>query len=163
MPLDTPWDDGIYRCVKCNSTEFKYYPFCGFCGAKQPSKARSQALGYTQSLTTIGGLQELATAIAGFNGFAVRLWEYCVTHRRLRLHFYRTGDNKMVLTCSGTSEIHLSTVAWVPDLDIRVETIEDKTTYFVYDRTHEYFIRSEDIVAHLGVDSAFLGDGLCPR
>ena len=164
MPYGIPWNEieTIYPCTKCGYESFLYTPFCANCGAEQPTEARKQAIGCSRPVTAKREPSEIQSALDEFNGFAVRLWSYGVSHAELQLHFYKTGDHRMLLMCADTDQISLNTYAWVADLELTVNPGDYGDRYTIRDRKLDYFVECGMIVAYFGFDSSFCGDGICP-
>ena len=163
MPYGIPWTDAeaIYSCVKCGYEEHYWTPFCCSCGAEQPSENRAHAIGSARKVTRTREPDEIQTALDDFNGFAVRLWSYGVSHCELQLHFYKTGKHRMILMCGGTDDMHLPTSAWKADLELVVEPGEYGDVHVVRDRQLGHFVQCRFTIAYLGFDSSFCGDGIC--
>ncbi|WP_372722425.1 hypothetical protein [Novipirellula sp.] len=164
MPYGIPWNDveTIYPCVKCGYETLLYTPFCANCGIEQPTEERKQAIGCARHVTSKREPDEIQASLDEFNGFAVRLWSYGVSHCELQLHFYKTGKHRMILMCASSDEVHLPTSAWAADLELIVKAGKYGDEYIVRDRKLGHYVRCGMVVAYFGFDSSFCGDGICP-
>lgn len=120
MPYESPWpeeDYAVYRCTKCDwKCHDGYTPFCPWCGEKQPTQKRKDAVGLSSLVRRCHKIDEVQAALDEFRGFAARLWMYSVSHGELQIVFYRTGGERMLLLCVGAEELNLSKWAWPRDL-----------------------------------------------
>ena len=173
LPYGIPWpeqDYVVYRCVICNiETDTGYTPFCPCCGAKQPKQERKDLAGFSRLVRRFHEIAEVQAALDEFRGFSARLWMYCVSHAELQIVFYKTGGERMLLLCVSTNELNLSTSAWKPDLELEEVSESMEVTWGTYvkrevvvrDRASAQFVRCNSVVAYVGYDHSFSGDGLC--
>lgn len=173
MPYGIPWpeeDYVVYKCVGCGcESDGEYTPFCPWCGEKQPKQRFKDAVGLSRLVRRCHEIEDVQAALNEFRDFAARLWRYSVSHCELQIVFYKTGGERMLLLCSGAEDIHISTSAWKPDLVVKKETsdktLQSETSFkpktVVQDRNCNYLIRCDSVIAYIGYDSSFCGDGLC--
>jgi hypothetical protein len=173
LPYGIPWPEAdytIYKCVKCaGECESGYTPFCPWCGQKQPEQHRKEVTGLSRVVRRFHHVTEVQAALDQFRGFSARLWMYCVSHSELQIVFYKTGDERMLLLCSGTAELSLSTRAWKPELELEELSHSEEVSWGTYveteiivrDRTIGQIVRCRSAIAYVGYDCSFCGDGLC--
>jgi len=112
-------------------------PYCGFCGTKQPSEKRAQAMGLAVYGATNGkqstrDLDDISAFLTKHHGKSVRLWNYFVSHCELEMRLRHSGgpdESKepwlnTVINCTSTEQIRLPTFEW--DSALTIEAFEGK-------------------------------------
>ena len=117
-----------------------------------------------QRVREVTNVTEINRKLERFHGFASRLWSYSASHAVLEVHLYRTGGQQAILSCPATEHVTLPTAAWKCRLVVApVDEAGDRNQYQIQDLNSDVTIICGVPSLHLGMDSAFKEDGVCPR
>lgn len=160
----TSWIDG-YICVQCAELHcWEYRPFCCFCGARQPSEAKSQAIGLAQfGISPVSRrLHEVADINAFFaqhSGKWVAFWKHRCSHSACELRMRYSGEPgnqsneepwlNAVIGCGLTSRIQLPELGWQAYLDVQLISGETGNLYRLEDKRANALIECETFSLHI--------------
>ena len=117
-----------------------------------------------QRVREVTNVTEINRELKRFHGFASRLWSYSVSHAVLEIHLYRTGREQATLFCPATEHFTLSTAAWKSRLVVtHLDESRDQDRCQIKDLDSDATVVCGLPSLHLGINSAFRGDGVCPR
>ena len=128
-----------YRCVKCD--EYRDVQHCGsycqYCGAKQPSEARLQALGYAwypAPNTPISNVECIREFFRKHAGCRAHLWTYGNGFSTACIHLARSEDENTMIKCVGVASISVPTMSWDSDFVLETTDGSNSTRFLLKDR-----------------------------
>src|SRR5262245_60600421 len=130
--MGIPWGTEAYICPSCKEANFRLWPFCPRCGARQDPR---KVFKPRASRPPISKPDELKETLAKLRGHRVRLWDYLISHSVLQLrvahfahHGYSSKRNTLIV-CTLTKHINVPTEAWDSNLALDIGEDESGKVY----------------------------------
>lgn len=156
--IGIPWGTEAYICPDCKEINFRVWPFCPHCGAKQDPRKVFKPRAARPAITE---RERIITTLAKLQGHPVRLWDYLISHSvlqlRVALRSYYGFDSKWntLIVCTMTKEIKAPTGRWVSNLVLDVSEDKYGMLYRLIDEPAKVIIESRHLCIYEKVPAHF--------